>query len=323
MRHLSFLYWSLLPDQTLSSDLTDKNISPEKAYWELSDWMEAFFQSHELDQVKLTKMLASQFSMAYGEHMLARVDSTLISTLHAVEWQKYRTIPLRIKGDILEVLIDHPENYDGVNKLAIESGKQVIPYLITPNSLNELLQNYTRSNSNIVKSRKENAADQPTQSDLTPEALFQHWISEAMDLRATDIHIESGDEFCELRFRIFGKLETRHSLVADLGRQICGYILQRAKLDPAEPRMPQDGSFRVQIDDLQMEIRVSSLVGLQILSLALRLLPAETGGLTMDQLGLTKTQLKQCRDLLVFREGMVLLTGPTGSGKTTTLYAWL
>ncbi|MBN2069559.1 MAG: type II/IV secretion system protein [Opitutales bacterium] len=321
MRHLSFLYWPLLPVQVSSSDRTENSISPEKAYWELSDWMEVFLESQKLNQAALTRMLASHFGMAYGEHMLARIDRKLISSLSAIEWQQHRTIPLRIIGDVLEVLIDHPENYDGVNKLSAETDKQVIPYLITPESLNKLLQEYAHPIPDTIKLEK--APTQQVQSELTHEALFQHWISEAIDLKATDIHIESGDESCDLRFRIFGKLETRHSITPDLGKQICGYILQKAKLDPAEPKKPQDGSFRVQISDQQIEIRVSSLVGLSVLSLALRLLPAEICGLGLDQLGLTDIQLQQCQNLLTLREGMVLLTGPTGSGKTTTLYAWL
>ncbi|MFH1413689.1 MAG: ATPase, T2SS/T4P/T4SS family [Candidatus Omnitrophota bacterium] len=148
-------------------------------------------------------------------------------------------------------------------------------------------------------------------------------IRQAIDESASDIHIEPFKEKISLRYRIDGKLyeippPSKHLILAIISR-----IKILAKLDIAEKRLPQDGAFLVKIGQLPVDIRVSSVPTIYGEKLVLRLLDRSKVILDMNQLGFDSNQLELIRSTIKSPHGLVFLTGPTGSGKTTTLYAIL
>ncbi|MBU0709999.1 MAG: Flp pilus assembly complex ATPase component TadA, partial [Candidatus Omnitrophica bacterium] len=148
-------------------------------------------------------------------------------------------------------------------------------------------------------------------------------IRQAIDELASDIHIEPFKERISLRYRIDGKLyeippPSKHLILAIISR-----IKILAKLDIAEKRLPQDGAFLVKIGQLPVDIRVSSVPTIYGEKLVLRLLDRSKVILDMNQLGFDSNQLELMRSTIKSPHGLVFLTGPTGSGKTTTLYAIL
>ena len=148
-------------------------------------------------------------------------------------------------------------------------------------------------------------------------------IRQAIDERASDIHIEPFKDKISLRYRIDGKLYEIPPPAKHLHLPIISRIKILSKLDIAEKRLPQDGSFLVKMQDSPIDIRVSSIPTIYGEKIVLRILDRSKVVLDLNQLGFDPKQLEQMRKAMSAPYGLVFLTGPTGSGKTTTLYAML
>jgi general secretion pathway protein E len=148
-------------------------------------------------------------------------------------------------------------------------------------------------------------------------------ISEAIERRASDIHLESSPAGVEVRMRIDGALHTASPPQRPLAAAVMSRLKIMAELDIAERRKPQDGRFRLRLGSVKSDVRISVVPLLDGESIALRLLDASGGPLPLEQLGMSPDVIAGLRRHLSATQGMLLVTGPTGSGKTTTLYALL
>lgn len=154
-------------------------------------------------------------------------------------------------------------------------------------------------------------------------AFVNNLIAQAVDERASDIHIEPGEFACELRYRIDGVLHTRSDFVLDRFPAVASRIKLIAGLDIAERRLPQDGRITLRAAGTEMDMRVSVVPAVHGESIVMRLLPKQRHDLRLEALGMEPDQLTQLRRWLDMTSGLVLVTGPTGSGKSTTLYSAL
>jgi general secretion pathway protein E len=148
-------------------------------------------------------------------------------------------------------------------------------------------------------------------------------LAQAVDERASDIHIEPGERDFEVRLRIDGVLQTRMARPRDGFDAIASRVKLISGLDIAERRLPQDGRITTRVSGVEMDIRVSAIPGVHGESLVLRLLPKERADLSLASLGMSPDILKAFQEILKQPNGIVLVTGPTGSGKSTTLYSAL
>ena len=153
--------------------------------------------------------------------------------------------------------------------------------------------------------------------------LVTSLITQAFEEQASDIHLEPAEHRFQVRFRLDGVLQTRLTLARDRFDAIASRIKIIAGLDIAERRLPQDGRLSLRLSGEMVDIRVSSLPTTWGESLVLRLLPKERQQFRLDRLGMTGANLEQFRYWIREPHGIVLITGPTGSGKSTTLYAAL
>jgi general secretion pathway protein E len=153
--------------------------------------------------------------------------------------------------------------------------------------------------------------------------LVNNLISQAFEEQASDIHVEPAEREFRVRFRLDGVLQTRLSLARDRFDAVASRIKIVAGLDIAERRLPQDGRLSVRLSGEMVDIRVSSLPTTWGESLVLRLLPKERQQFRLDRLGMTESNLEDFRYWIREPHGIILITGPTGSGKSTTLYAAL
>ena len=154
-------------------------------------------------------------------------------------------------------------------------------------------------------------------------AFVNNLIAQAIDERASDIHIEPGEFACEVRYRIDGVLHGRSDFAVDRFAAVASRIKLIAGLDIAERRLPQDGRITLRAAGADMDMRVSVVPSVHGESIVMRLLPKQRRDLRLEALGLEHDHLLQLRQWLELPSGLVLVTGPTGSGKSTTLYAAL
>jgi general secretion pathway protein E len=146
-------------------------------------------------------------------------------------------------------------------------------------------------------------------------------LLEALEARASDVHIEGYARNLRVRYRVDGVLRDVPSPPVQLMPAVISRLKIMAELDIAERRVPQDGRIRLRLQDRQVDVRVSTLPTLHGESIVLRLLDSESGRVGLEQLGMSAATLTQFVDVIGRPHGIVLATGPTGSGKTTTLYA--
>jgi general secretion pathway protein E len=151
--------------------------------------------------------------------------------------------------------------------------------------------------------------------------LVNMLLREALDSRASDVHLEGYPEGLRVRYRVDGVLQDAPSPPAHLTAAVVSRLKIMAELDIAERRLPQDGRIRLRLQNRQVDVRVSTLPTLRGESVVLRLLDKERGRIALTALGMAHDTMAQFREVIQRPHGIVLATGPTGSGKTTTLYA--
>ncbi len=152
---------------------------------------------------------------------------------------------------------------------------------------------------------------------------IKEFILEALKLGASDIHIHPEENKYILNFRIDGLMQNRGNYDIDQGLLIISSIKVMSRLDIAQKRMPQDGSFKLELEGKKIELRISTINTIKGEKLVMRIFPEDPSHKSFYQLGMTQEQIGIFERLLNVKTGMILVVGPTGSGKTTTLYAAL
>lgn len=178
-----------------------------------------------------------------------------------------------------------------------------------------------------VNARVSGSGDANYLRELAEEApvieFVNNVLAQAVDERASDIHIEPAEREFEVRLRVDGVLQTRMSRPRESFDAIASRVKLISGLDIAERRLPQDGRITTRVSGVDMDIRVSSIPGVHGESLVLRLLPKERADMSLASLGMAPDTLAAFQSLLKQPNGIILVTGPTGSGKSTTLYSAL
>jgi len=174
------------------------------------------------------------------------------------------------------------------------------------------------------------ASGLPKTSDLLDDAddapvirLINGILQEAIRTRASDIHVEPYEERLSVRFRIDGTLTEKLSLPARLAPVLVSRVKVMARLDIANKRIPQDGRFSLNLGERQIDVRVSTLPARHGERLVMRILEKDQTGIALSELGMDPEMLESFQAMLARPNGIILVTGPTGSGKTTTLYGAL
>ena len=151
--------------------------------------------------------------------------------------------------------------------------------------------------------------------------LINALLADAVKVSASDIHIEPGEQYLSIRYRVDGELQEVLTPDRSLAQMIASRIKIMSKLDIAEKRLPQDGRISLKIADHPIDVRVSTIPGAFGERIVMRLLDKKAGQLSLQQLGMNPEQLDTMKELVKLPHGIILVTGPTGSGKTTSLYA--
>ena len=236
-------------------------------------------------------------------------------------WWLDRHVLLWQDAEALCVAGPDPLDPDVAEALAGEAGAQQLRWhLLLPadaDALAQRLRSTPQAGGLDARSLRELAEDAPVVS------FVNNTLAQALEAGASDIHLEPGERECTLRFRIDGVLHTRSNLGMDRFPAIASRIKLIGGLDIAERRLPQDGRISTRVAGRNLDIRISSIPAVHGESLVLRLLPKERGDIGMHRIGMEADHLTLFEQWLNLPNGLVLVTGPTGSGKSTTLYSAL
>lgn len=255
----------------------------------------------------------------------------------------YQVAPLSEKDGMLEVGMINPDDVNAQEALKFIASRLNVPfriYLITPSDLKEVLSEYKGLGGEVTKALSEfeeelsvetskvGAAAPPKEMErIVEEAPITKMVAvilrHAVEGRASDIHIEPGRDKLRVRFRVDGVLYTSLLLPADVHSAIISRVKIMSNLKIDETRIPQDGRFHVRVMSKEIDVRVATFPTTFGEKAALRILDPEVGIKTLPDLGLTGRNLEALDRAIRKPYGMIIISGPTGSGKSTTLYAIL
>lgn len=283
--------------------------------------------------------LASSLAPAFGlaEADFEKAEARALSLLPERIARKYHVFPLREDDRYLVVATSDPTNIEVEHAIGFASGRRPIFELATPEAIDEaLLAGYSndRAMEQLLSSVDEQVSDAVRiVEDLEPEQVGAAEVDsapvvkltnlifrDAVQQGASDIHIEPGAKGGTVRFRVDGVMrQYMHLPMAALNR-VVSRIKVLGKLDIADRLRPQDGRSKVAIDGKYVDLRISTVATREAEKAVIRILRPENTR-RLDEIGITPRELARLRQLLNCRDGIVIVTGPTGSGKTTTLYS--
>lgn len=243
-------------------------------------------------------------------------------------------VPLYEEDGVLTVAMADPGDQLAVQAMQMASGKTIRPLLGLPSEIQaniERLYSAQASESNEddfeISSRDEGADDIEHLKDMASEApvirIVNQIMTQAMTKRASDIHIEPFENLLKVRYRIDGMIHEVESPPAQMTPAILSRIKLMARLNIAERRLPQDGRIQLKAQGKEIDMRVSTVPTMHGESVVMRLLDKNSVNLELASLGFSPSNFERVQRELAQPHGVILVTGPTGSGKTTTLYSAL
>ena len=293
------------------------------------------------------RAIAARYRCEYIDLREAGIDHDLFRTIPVDLMFRYNFVPLRAQNGTLDIALSDPRNLNLIDELTLLLNKKLRVKVATLSQISELLKKTEQSQRVLEEVTEGFALDvvvedgdtdetlsidklTATDSDIAPVIkLVDTTIFNALERRASDIHIESRDQEVAIKYRIDGVL---HYAMPPISKDWQSTIISRIKvmseLDIAEKRVPQDGRFRVRYKNRLIDFRVSIMPTIHGEDAVLRVLDKESMSekfhkLSLDVVGFGESDLVKFRRYIAEPYGMVLVTGPTGSGKTTTLYAAL
>jgi type IV pilus assembly protein PilB len=303
---------------------------------------QALVQLGYATEVEVIETMAKYHRMEYIDPMKTEIPERVIELMPQSIAREKNVIPFEESEGGLKVLMSEPGEVDLIEELRFILNRDVTVALATRSSISEainrlygqqegesadsILQEFTDTKIDFTETVDDDAeagGEGDDENSAPIVRLVQLMINEAVQLRASDIHVEPFEDRVRIRYRIDGVLHERDRLPK---RQL-GAILSRIKIladiDIAERRRPQDGRIKVSVGEKELDLRVSIIPTSCGQSAVLRLLDKDNIKVGVRQLGFSDSTFKKFSELIKRPNGIVLVTGPTGSGKTTTLYAGL
>lgn len=287
-----------------------------------------------VSETDIAKNLAKQLNLGFVDLATYNINPQAAALITSDQVRRYNVLPIDLDGDRLVIAMADPTNIFAIDDLKVMTGYEIAPVVTGEAELQNAINKFCTSD-DVVEEAIENISE-----DLGSDALFNGFderkseeapvvklvnliVTEAVRDRASDIFIEPQEHDLRVRYRIDGVL---HEIMRS-PKQIQAGIISRIKIMPgmdiAERRLPQDGRFGLVIDKRPIDFRVATLPTIYGEELILRVLEKESISMNLDDLGFLPEELELFKESFTKPYGAILITGPTGSGKTTTLYGVL
>ncbi len=291
-----------------------------------------------LTEEQLLKFLSHQMNIPFLDVSRRAVPAAVVNLLPEVQARRYRALVVEDNGDSVLVAMSDPADLQAIDNLEVLLTPKAISLAVaTEAQLMAAFDTLYRRTGDIAamagKLEEEYAADDMfdlgalTQTDSDSETtvvkLLNSIFEDAVQMRASDIHIEPGEKVLRIRQRIDGQLHENTLNESNIAAALVLRLKLMAGLDISEKRLPQDGRFHVDIKGHAIDVRISTMPIYHGESVVMRMLDQSAGLLTLNETGMPQDILNRVRKQIRRPHGMLLVTGPTGSGKTTTLYGIL
>lgn len=283
------------------------------------------------------KALARSQGLDYVDLEEVEIPAAIIAMVPESVAREHKVLPMSHDDGTLKMIMSDPHDLDLLDKLRFILNRKIDVALAPPSAINTAINTYyggvDDAATAMIKELGEGEIDFTEAADQFGEVvdeasapiirLVQMVISEAVQMRASDIHVEPFEDRVRIRYRIDGVLVERDSAPKRLLGAIISRIKILAKIDIAERRRAQDGRIKVTVGEKELDLRVSVLPTNHGQSVVMRVLDKDNIKIGLGHLGMGEDDLRTFNNLVRRPNGIILVTGPTGSGKTTTLYAAL
>jgi len=295
-----------------------------------------------LDEAQFAEALSVQLQLPYYPVIQITPESELLKLLNSRQAEKNRCIPIKLEDERLTLATDQPLNLEWFDRLRDALGYRIKLVIAPKTQITEALKKFYGSSLDTVAAVLEDldendlnqyrSASEADISTIAPETMVNEApiirlvntiISGAVNAGASDIHLEPFEDEVKLRYRIDGVLQEIPPPPKTLYPAVASRIKLMAGMDITERRVPQDGRIRIKINSRDMDLRVAAAATLHGEEIVMRILNHESIMLGLEELGFTSENFAGFAKMISKAHGMILVTGPTGSGKTTTLYAAL
>jgi len=296
----------------------------------------ALIELGHLSEVQLQTFLAQQLKVEFLDINTLRIDPQVVQQLPEVHARRHRALVIADDGLVVTLAMSDPADLNALDAIELLlSPKQIKMVAVTEGQILDSFDQLYRRTQDIAsfaeKLSEEHGEDEDfelvslsdSQEDATVVKLLQSIFEDAVQVKASDIHIEPEQRLVRIRQRIDGVLQESVLNEANIASALVLRLKLMASLDISEKRLPQDGRFNIKIKGHSIDIRLSTMPVQFGESVVMRLLDQSAGLLGMEQTGMPSDMMAKLRYQMSRPHGMILVTGPTGSGKTTTLYGVL
>jgi MSHA biogenesis protein MshE len=320
----------LLSEEQLQFSLTEQKRTGRKLG-------RVFIEQGFVTEEQISGALAKQLNIPYINLKFYNVNPEVVRRLPETQARRFRAIALEDRGGTLLVGMADPTDLFAYDEIARTVKQNIELAVVNEGELLQAVDRIYRRTDEITDLAREleqelgdsyvdfgTLVGSATGIEEAPVVkLLQSVFEDAAQVRASDIHIEPQAERLQIRFRIDGVLHLQTEADIKIASSLALRLKLMSELDISEKRMPQDGRFAVKVKNQQMDVRISTMPTQFGESIVMRLLNQGGGILKLDSIGMPAGMLKKFRSILQRPNGLVLVTGPTGSGKTTTLYGAL
>lgn len=282
-------------------------------------------------EVEISQTLSEQSEAQWISLDNYSVDPVAMAILSPENAKKYEALPIEFKDDdTLIVAMKQPSDIVALDDLQVLTGFDIEPVVAADSEIDMYIERYAHHNMDVQQTDEdqelevvESIEDEEEEIDRPAVQLANMIITQAVSSRATDVHFEVYENSMRIRFRIDGVLHDIMHPPRRMHAALVSRIKVMANMDIAERRVPQDGRMTLEVKNRKIDVRVASLPTTFGERITLRLLDRSAEMFSLEDLGVTEEMLQVYREALSLPYGFILVTGPTGSGKSTTLYASL
>lgn len=311
----------LITDDQLQTTLANK--LPEV---KLGD---ALLQEGYITEQQLIEVLEFQLGIPHINIFQYPIEEEIIQIVPADIAKRYQVMPIRTEGNQLFIAMSDPMDYFALEELRMATGYQIVPAIATKDALHRTITKHYDLQQSL----------DDVMDDLTPEEtieesgitdddspvvkLVNQIIENAVAQRASDIHFDPQEIELTIRYRVDGVLRTERSLPRHMQNVIIARLKIMANLNITESRIPQDGRMKLTVNFKRIDIRISTLPSIYGEKIVMRILDLSNALDRLDKIGFSDNNLATFQQMIDEPNGIILMTGPTGSGKSSTLYAAL
>ena len=290
-----------------------------------------------ITEAQLIEMLRMQLGIDFIDLTKINIDPEVVNILPKNIAKKHNVIPVRIEKDVLYLAMEDPLNFMAIEAVRVATRKRIVPMITTTAGISRAFNNLYE-NEGAVKAmaqmRQEGGFTEETVNQQTDQEiddvhaaptvrLVNSIIERAVTERASDIHIEPGNEEMNVRIRVDGRLMKILTIPKELQQAVISRLKIMGDMDIAERRIPQDGRAAMKLKSQEVDLRLSTLPTIFGEKVVIRLLIKNQDILTREGIGLTKENGERFERLLKNNSGVILIAGPTGSGKSSTMYTMI